>query len=144
MKNILVAIDFDKGVDYLIDKSALFGEAFDAKVWLMHIAAPEPDFVGYEPGPQYIRDNRADELREEHKLLQGYADMLIKRGIEAQGLLLQGATIEMIMQASENLQTEMIICGNHDRSFFYRAFLGDVTSKIIKKSAIPVLVVPLP
>ena len=49
---------------------------FGSKIWLVHIAAPDPDFVGYEVGPQYIRDHRADELKKEHKLVKKYADEL--------------------------------------------------------------------
>ncbi|MFP4289907.1 MAG: universal stress protein [Bacteroidales bacterium] len=143
MKNILVAIDFEEGSHHLIDKASEFAKVFDAKLWLMHIAAPDPDFVGYEPGPQYIRDSRAEELRDEHKKLQEYADALNSKGLDAEGLLIQGATTEMIMKESKKLKTDMIICGDHDRGFFYRAFAGDVTSRIIKKSKIPVLVVPL-
>ena len=37
---------------------------------------PEPDFVGYEVGPQYISDMREIELKEEHKQLKKYADDL--------------------------------------------------------------------
>ena len=56
MKNILVTVDFDKHVELLLDKAFELAQCFKAKVWLMHIAAPEPDFIGFGPGPQYIRD----------------------------------------------------------------------------------------
>ncbi len=61
MKNILVTIDFNKNEELLIDKAFQLAESFNSKLWLMHIAAPDPDFVGYEVGPQYIRDSRATE-----------------------------------------------------------------------------------
>ncbi len=51
MKNILVTINFDKNEKILLEKSVQFANAFNSKLWLMHIAAPEPDFVGYEIGP---------------------------------------------------------------------------------------------
>lgn len=143
MKNILVAIDFDEGSDQLIDKASEFAKVFDAKLWLVHIAAPNPDFVGYEPGPQYIRDIRAEELRQEHKKLQEYSDALSRQGVDSEGLLIQGTTGEMIIEESKKLQTDMIICGDNDRGFFYKAFEGDITSKIIRKSRIPILVIPL-
>ena len=79
MKNILVAIDFKGNEKLLIDKAYEFAKAFEAKIWLLHIAAPNPDYVGYEAGPQYIRDNRATELKEEHKLLETYANNLAKK-----------------------------------------------------------------
>ena len=72
MKNILVTIDFDKSEALLLDKAVQMAEAFGSKLWLMHIAAPDPDFVGYDVGPQYIRDSRAEDLRQEHRKLQEY------------------------------------------------------------------------
>ena len=73
MKNILVTIDLEDHAEQLIGHAAEWAKAFGAKVWLMHVAAPDPDFVGYEVGPQYIRDGRAEELREEHRMLQACA-----------------------------------------------------------------------
>ncbi|GGG42382.1 universal stress protein [Bizionia arctica] len=143
MKNILVTIDFTSGDQELIDKAFLFAEKFHSKIWLIHIAAPDPDFVGYEVGPQYIRDDRATELRKEHKILQDHANSLGVKGFEAEGLLVQGATIEMILEESKKLQIDLIISGHHDHGFFYNAFTGSVSGNLIKKSKIPVLIVPL-
>ncbi len=142
MKNILVAIDFDENLDYLVKHAQRFGRAFDAKIWLMHVAAPDPEFVGYDVGPQYIRDSRADELRDEHKIIEKYTDQLHEQGCDAEGLLIQGATIEMIMEESKKLNVEMIIAGHHDRSFLYNAFVGSVSAQIMKNAKIPVLIIP--
>ena len=118
-------------------------DAFSSKLWLIHIAAPDPDFVGYDVGPQYIRDSRATELKKEHKLLQEYSSNLKKKGIDSEGLLVQGATIEMIIKESKKLNVDLIIAGHYDHGFFYNAFIGSVSGEIIKKSKIPVLIVPL-
>ncbi len=143
MKNILVTIDINKSDHLLIDQAFQLAERFNSKIWLMHIAAPDPDFVGYEVGPQYIRDARATELREEHRLLQEYAAMLTKKGVDSEGLLVQGATIEMIIKESQQLNVDLIVTGHHEHGFLYNAFVGSVSSEIIKKSKIPVLIVPL-
>lgn len=143
MKNILVTIDFDKEADLLIKKAYELAIHFKSKVWLLHIAEPEPDFVGYAVGPQYIRDHRAEELKEEHKILQKYAAELKQKGIAAEGLLIQGPTIEMILEESDKLKTDLIIAGHHKHGFFYNAFIGSVSTEIIKESNIPVLIIPL-
>ena len=143
MKNILVAIDFDDNEQKLIDQAAQLAEAFNSKLWLMHIAAPEPDFVGYEVGPQYIRDERASELRSEHRQLQAYTDKLKGRAIESEGLLVQGATIEMIIEESEKLNIDLIVAGHLKQGFFYNAFVGSTSSEIIKRSKVAVMIVPL-
>jgi len=142
MENLLVTIDFDIKTTLLIDKAYEFAKVFDSKIWLVHIAAPDPDFVGYEVGPQYIRDSRAHELREEHRQLQNYAKELNEKEVEAEGLLIQGATIEMIIQESKKLHIDLIIAGHHKHNFLYNAFIGSVSREIIEISKIPILIIP--
>jgi nucleotide-binding universal stress UspA family protein len=143
MKNILVTIDFTESEALLIDKAFEFAKSFDSKLWLMHVAAPDPDFVGYDVGPQYIRDIRAKKLRKEHKLIQEYANTLKGKGVDSDGLLIEGATVEMIIKESEKLNVELIIVGHHEHGFFHNLFEGSSSSKIIKRSKIPILIVPL-
>lgn len=142
MKNILVTVDFEEQVELLMDKAFELAQAFDSKIWLMHVAAPDPDFVSYSVGPQYIRDFRAEDLKKEHRQLQAYVNDLQKKGVEAEGLLIQGATTELIINESTKLDVDLIMTGHHDRSFFYNALFGSVSAQIIKKSKIPVLIVP--
>ena len=142
MKNILVAIDFHDKTQMLIDKAVEFSKAFNSRVWLIHVSAPDPDFVGYDVGPQYIRDFRADELKEHHKSILKYVEHIESKGIDVDGLVLQGAKIELILEESEKLNIDLIITGHHDRGFFYEVFRGSVSSSIVSDSKIPVLVVP--
>ena len=143
MKNILVSIDFNNNEKLLIDKALEIAKAFDAKIWLLHVAAPEPEFIGFGVGPQYVRDSRADELRKEHRLISNYADQVRLENQECEGLLISGATIEMILEEANKLEIDLIIIGHHDHSFLYKAFFGSVASGVVKKANIPVLVVPL-
>ncbi len=143
MKNILVTVDFDIHTDILLDQAMDLARAFDSKIWLMHIASPDPEFVGYGVGPQYIRDFRASELRDEHIFLHKKSKEIKLQGIESEGLLIQGPTIEMIISESKKLSIDLIIAGHHDHGFLYNAFVGSVSSELIKQSKIPVLIIPL-
>ena len=136
-------MDFNKNEEPLIDKALDLAKAFDSKLWLVHIAAPDPDFVGYEVGPQYIRDSRAVEIRKEHRLLQEYTIKLKEKEVNTEGLLLQGATIEMLIKESKKLNIDLIIAGHHEHGFLYKAFVGSVSAGILRKSKIPVLLIPL-
>jgi nucleotide-binding universal stress UspA family protein len=143
MKNILVSIDFNEQEQFLLDQAYQLGKAFHAKIWLVHIAAPEPEYVGYGVGPQYIREMRASELRDEHHKLQEYTKKIRQRGVDAEALLVQGATVDMVIKEAKKLKAELIIAGHHDHNFIYRAFMESVSAGIIKKSKIPLLMVPL-
>ena len=143
MKNILVAIDFEDETKVLIDKAIEFGKMFGSKIWLLHIAASSPDFVGYESGPQYIRDSRAESLRKEHKMIQQIADDIKSLDMAAEGLLVQGATTETILKESAKLNIDLVIIGHHKHSTLYKIFVDDVDSEIISNSKVPVLIIPL-
>ncbi len=91
MKNILVPIDFNNNEKTLLDKALEFAKAFKAKIWLLHVAAPEPEFIGFGVGPQYIRDSRATELRKEHRLMNDFANKLQLKGFDCEGILINGA-----------------------------------------------------
>ena len=141
MKNILVTIDFEDNAILLVEKAAEIAEKFNSKVWIVHIVAPDPDFIGYEVGPQYIRDSRADELRKEHRIIQKFTKVLKDKGIVAEGLLIQGATRDMILQESEKLNIDLIIIGHHEHGLLYKIFAGSVAAQVIKHSKIPVLTI---
>ena len=143
MKNILVAIDLNANEKVLLNKAVEMAKALNAKIWLLHVAAPEPDYIGFGVGPQYIRDTRADELRKEHSLISEYTKQIKLENLECEGLLINGATIEMIIEEAKKLIIDLIIIGHHEHHFMYKAFFGSVTKGVIKKANIPVLIVPL-
>ena len=143
MKNLLVTVDFEKENYLLLRKAIELAQKFSSKVWILHIAAPDPDFVGYEVGPQYIRDTRAEELRKEHKMIQEFTDELKRNEIETEGLLIQGATTEMILNECDHLNIDLLIIGHHKQGFLQQVFGDSVVSSVIDKSKIPILLVPL-
>ncbi len=144
MKNILVALDLKPSDSWLLYHATSFAEKFEAKIWLVHVAEPDPDFIGYGIGPAYIRNFRADELRDEHRLLQSHVEDLHQKSLKAEGLLIQGITDEMIEAEVVKLHIDLLILGSHKHSFLYDAFVGNTANKIINDIVIPVLMVPLP
>lgn len=143
MKNILVGVDFNDDTELLLAKTVELAKTYESTVWLLHVATPNPDFVGYEIGPQYIRDFRAGELKYEHTQLVKYTEHLKGMGIEAEGLLIQGATIDIIKEETEKLKIDLLIVGHHEHGFLYNAFFGSTSTGIIHHVSIPVLVIPL-
>jgi nucleotide-binding universal stress UspA family protein len=143
MKNILVTIDFEEKGNALIEKAAEMAAKFNAKLWLVHVAAPDPDFIGFEVGPQYVRDVLAKDLRKEHRLLQDFANQLKSKNIKAEGLLVQGTTIETIVDLTDKLSIDLIVIGKNKRGFFFKTFMVSTDESLLELSNVPVLVVPL-
>lgn len=144
MRNFLINIDFnEEQTNFLINQALELANQEEVKIWLLHVAAPNPDFVGHEVGPQYIRNARADELRQEHRLIQQYASQLQDKGYTADGLLIPGATVDTIVEEAEKLAIDLIIMGHHDHNLLYRAFFGSTSLQLMRKTKVPILVFPL-
>lgn len=143
VNNILVGVDFKESSKPIIEMATYMAEKHNAKVWLVHIATPEPEYVGYSVGPQYIRDNRAEELKDEHRQLEQLTSDFHYRHLKAEGLLIQGGTVRMILDESEKLGIDLVILGHHKHNIFFKTFVGCTDSEVIQHSKIPVLIVPL-
>lgn len=143
MKNILVPVDFTENSKILLDKASEIAGKFDSKIWIIHIAAPEPDFVGYGVGPEYIRNDRAGELKEEHQMVQKMANELKTQNINAEALLIQGATVDSILEESKQLNIDLIVIGVNEHGFLHELWFGNTATGILKNTKVPLLVVPL-
>lgn len=143
LKTILVGVDFNDAIGELMAYTEMLALKFDAKVWVVHVAAPDPDFVGYEPGPQYIRDFRAEELKDEHKKLQDICNTFLHPKIEKDALLIQGSTIETVLAEARKLEVDLLIVGNHKHSFLHNLLSESVSLELLKNGNIPLLTIPI-
>lgn len=143
LENILVAVDFNDTVGDLLEYGESLAEKYGAKLWIVHVAAPDPDFVGYEPGPQYIRDYRAKELKGDHKKLQELCDTFIEKKVDAEALLIQGPTVETLLDEINSLDADLLIVGTHRHGFLDTLFTESVSSKLFNRVRIPMLTLPL-
>jgi hypothetical protein len=62
-------------------------------LYILHAAEPEPDFVGYDAGPEVVRTQVAQESRREHRSVQALAEKLRNNDIDATALLVRGPTV---------------------------------------------------
>lgn len=142
MKTILAAVDFSPATDPVIAQAAGLARAFGAALYLIHVAAPEPDFVGYEPGPDSVRKNVAAELRDVHRQVQERSAELRASGIDCTGLLVQGATAETLVKEAERLNADVIVLGSHGHGALHRALLGSVSEHVLHHAERPLLILP--
>ena len=142
MKTILAAIDLSDVTHLLIEATSKLARAMESKVFLLHIAAPEPTFVTYEPGPEHERQFRAKQLRVEHRDLQKLADEMEESGIKAEALMVPGATVAKLLEEADRLKADLMVMGSHGHGALYHLLVGSVTDGVIRKAECPVMVVP--
>lgn len=143
MRTILVPIDFSEVTERVVETAGNLAKAFSGKICLLHVAAPDPAFVGWDPGPDVVRHQRATDLRDEHRRIQDLADDLRGRGLDAQALLVQGSTADMILERAAKLEADLIVLGSHGHGALYRALLGSISEAVVRKATCPVLIIPV-
>ena len=142
MKNILAPIDFSDVTDEVINSAAEFAKAFSAKLWIVHVAAPDPAFIGYDVGPQHEREWRADTLREEHKTIQEKVRLLEREDINAEGLLVQGPTPDTILKEATKVHADLIVVGSHGHGALFKLLMGSVCEGLVRKASCPMMIIP--
>lgn len=142
MKTILVPIDFSDVTVRVLETAQQFARSFGSRIVLLHVAEPEPDLVGFEPGPQTVRVSVAHDMRVEHQQLEKLKQELVDAGFDTIALNVQGPTSEKIIREAATLGAELIVVGSHGHGALYELFVGSVTSGVLKHAPCPVLVVP--
>ncbi len=140
--NILVAIDLSDASQKILDNAKTLALTLSAKVWLLHVAEPEPAFVGYRAGPQTVRDQVAHEIHEERDELQNKVNDFKKSGIDTTALIVQGSTVDVIYRESKKYDIDMIIVGSHGHGGVYHLVFGSVSEGVLRSSSCPVMVIP--
>ncbi|MDD5034697.1 MAG: universal stress protein [Methylococcaceae bacterium] len=141
MMNLLIAIDLSEASQRLLDKTAKLIQECQGTICLLHVADPDPDFVGYEIDPTVMRNQLAERFHREHRQLQELADGLRRSGADAKALLIQGPIVASIIRQAELLDADMIVVGSHGHGALHHLLLGGVSRGILRESPRPVLVV---
>ncbi len=142
MKTLLVPVDFSDVTARVVEYAGTMAKTFDASLVLLHIADPEPEFIGYEPGPQTVRDAVAETISEEHRRLHQLDEQLEADGLKVTALVIQGYPVEKILAEAEKHDADMIIMGSHGHGALRNLLVGSVTEGVMRKAACPVLVIP--
>lgn len=145
MKNILVAIGQTKDAVKLIEQAIKFASYSKGKIWIIHVATPDPDsLIGRESGPQFIYDQRAENRKKEADFIQQLAqDITEKQGIEAEGILVQGAVSKVIKEKVEKFNIDLVVAGHRRKDFLYSLFTANNKKDLVDELKIPLLAVPL-
>ncbi len=142
MKTILVPVDFSDVTDLVVDQACAMAHALGARLVLLHISEPDPDFVGFEPGPLVVRTAVARDFKAEHQQVEALKAKASGSGLEILALHMQGPLVEKVLAQAREQGADMIVMGSHGHGSIYELLVGSVTSGVLKDAKCPVLVVP--
>lgn len=132
LKNILLATDFSKSSDYVLENAIDMAKIFQSEITLIYVL------------PNDIENEKARELLKEFSLkqLDLINDKIKNEDVKTSKPILEyGNFSDKIIQTSEKLNANMIIIGAGEKLKDNVFVLGSNAEKIIKKSNKPVFVV---
>jgi nucleotide-binding universal stress UspA family protein len=138
---VLACVDFSPATDQVAREACVLAARSGAPIHLLHVAAPEPDLVGYEN--RRVRDRRAGELRGEHRELEELAARLRVDGVPTTPMLVEGSTVETILAEAERLGADLVVVGSHGYGSVHRFLVGSTVDQLVRRSDRPVVVVPV-
>lgn len=141
-ERILVAVDFSEMTDAVVERASAVAELCGAELRLLHVAAPNPDFVGFEAGPDTVRKHVAEELREEHRALEALAEFVSRSNVRAHPLMVRGPTAKTIVEQARRFGADLVVVGSRTHGALHRLLMGSVAEGVLHESPVPVLVVP--
>jgi len=139
---LLVAVDFSDSSRLVIEYVKNLANALSGKIWLLHVAEPDPDFVGYDVDPPEMREVVAGRFHREHQQIQQLSQELRSNGLDCEALLIQGPTVETILREIEKLSVDMVVLGSHGKGVLRHILVGSTSEGVLHQSSVPVLVVP--
>jgi nucleotide-binding universal stress UspA family protein len=139
---LVVAVDFSDVTPRLIETARAQVAGREARLWLVHVVEPEPDFVGYEAGPDVVRDQVAHEMRDERHQLEVLAKLLRADGLDVTPKIVQGPTVDAILGVADDQDADLIILGTHGRGVVYQMLVGSTSEGILRNTTRPILLVP--
>ena len=77
-----------------------------------------------------------------YQLAREEANQVTIVDIDATALLIRGPTVDTTLKEAERLDANLVIVGSHGRGAVFDLLVGSYSSGILRKSTVPVLVVP--
>ena len=142
MKKILVAVDFSDLATLVINYAIKQAKAFGSEILILHVEPPVPAYLGNEISPPSLSENLAEEVDRIRGDLDAMVRFVKEKGIGVTYEFIQGPIVDTIVEEASKNESDMIIMGAHNNGFLYRAFIGSISSGVMKISHCSVLIIP--
>lgn len=141
--NILVAVDLSPASEKVIEAARGVAKLTGVSVFVLHAVETEPDFICPDTDPESARKLVAEQFPLEDSGVKKLAEKLTDDGLDASALLVCGPSVDKTLQEAEILDAGLIVVGTHGHGAVYDVLIGSYSAGIIRKSKLPILVVPV-
>lgn len=148
MKKVLICIDYNPTSEFVADYGYKLAKSLTAEVCLLHVIADVqyygvqyPTFMGYDGFDTEVDLNIGREMQQ---VAENFLDTVRSHLNDTQvtNKVLEGNTADVILEYATDWNADVIVLGTHSHSILEQIFIGDVASKVLKYTKIPVYMVP--
>jgi len=139
---VLAAIDLSRASSYIIEAVHRVATATDAEVHLLHVVTPLPSISSPELQEVAEPGDLSGIYLDERDQLDELVNQLTGAGVKASAVMATGSPATAVLSEAKRLHADLIVVGSHGHGLLYDALLGSVSADILRKSPLPVLVVP--
>lgn len=148
MKKVLICIDYNPTSEIVADSGYKLAQSLDAEVCLLHVitdvqyyGVQYPTFMGYEGFDNEIDLNMGQEML---NIADNFL-ISVKTHLGDESIVnkvIEGSTADVILDYADGWNANVIVLGTHSHSILEKIFIGDVASKVLKHTKVPVYMVP--
>ncbi len=148
MKKVLICIDYNPTSEIVADAGYQLSKSLKAEVCLLHVIADVqyygvqyPTFMGYDGFDAEIDININKEM---HGVAENFLDTVRKHlnDTQVETKVVEGSTADVILEYASLWKADTIVLGTHSHNLLEKILIGDVASKILKNTKVPVYMVP--
>jgi len=143
IKKLLVPTDLGEYSQFALKYAAAFAEAFEAKVYVLHVHEPYPQGAVFE-GMVYDSQLVARAEAKARADLEAIVAQLTARRIQAEAVFATGRPYIQIVREAEKLKVDLIVLATHGRRGASHLVFGSNAEKVVRLSPCPVLTVKHP
>lgn len=153
MRRILVCVDLSPVTDAVMafatalsaSLSSASSSGLKVRVELLHVADPEPAFVSHDVDTEAQREVLAAQFHDTHRAVEARgATMATASGAEVHTHVVRGSIVDTIVEQAKRLDVEVIVVGSNGHNRLRSLLIGSVTDALLRRSTLPVVVVPGP
>lgn len=147
MKNIVVAVDFSNATPGVLEMAGALARAFGAQLRLFHVVEPEPSYTAYGFTPDEFPALHAYQEEAKRRAVTKLEELLatVKPDLpSATTQIAEGSPLHALLDYVKESGADFVVLGSHGHGVIASLLLGSVAEGMVRKAAVPTLIVPAP
>ncbi|MDD3320371.1 MAG: universal stress protein [Paludibacter sp.] len=141
IKKVLIAMDYDETSQKVAEQGFSMAKAMNAEVILLHVISEQYVYYSEYSYMRELQVDYSDDLEDSsQKFLNKTRKYLGDESIRT--IIKLGGIAETILETAKDLNADIIVIGSHSRNWLENIFLGSQAQDLLKKSTLPLLIIP--